>query len=565
MKEKKPVSSNNKVRLAPLNFCGTAISPGFSQGITHILHSLLGPIDAPPQSDELNVDEEISRLDQATVHISDELLALATRVEKEIDVRLAEVFSAHKLILNDQILRDELRKEIAENLVTASGAVKSVFLRWEKRFLLMESMIAREKADDLRDISIRLSNALAGITVHPLESIPEKCVLVTSRLLPSDTMFLGGRSTAAVLLEYGSLGSHAALFTRQMGIPCISDIPNIMTRLPEGKLALVDANSGLVTINPDEAMRAVFQNKQHHYEQIINTSRMHASKPAVTKEGCIIKVNANVGCYEDACKAIENGADGIGLYRLEQFYIGRTQPPSFEELLTEIRHTLTPFKRKHACVRLLDVGSDKPLPFIGFLAETNPALGRRGIRVMREYPALLRTQIMALLALRDEFQIQILVPMVAMPEDVKFVRDMLVKQCNELGISAPQLGAMIETPAAALSAHGLAPYVDFISFGTNDLTQYVFAADRENAAVEIYFNDSSEAIFRLIEMVHNDLPEMPLSVCGELAGRQEHVAKLLQCGIRSLSVAAPLVATIKENIRNIKLKGISTHQQNGFS
>lgn len=551
MKKASKTSSLDFERSQPHVIQGSPISPGLSQGIVHLQHSLLGPIDAPPQTGEHNVDEEISRLDEATIHISDELLALAARVEKEIDVRLAEVFSTHKMILNDQILREELRKEIVDNLVTASGAVKSVFLRWEKRFLLMESMIAREKVDDLRDISIRLRNALAGITAHPLESIPEKCVLVTSRLLPSDTMFLGNRSTAAVLLEYGSLGSHAALFTRQMGIPCISDIPNIMTRLPEGKLALVDANSGLVTIKPNEAMHAVFQEKQHRYEQILNASRMHASKPAVTKEGCIIKVNANVGCYEDACKATENGADGIGLYRLEQFYIGRTQPPSFGELLAEIRHTLTPFKGKEVCVRLLDVGSDKPLPFIGFLAETNPALGRRGIRVMRQYPALLRTQIMALLALRDEFQIQLLVPMVALPEDVKFVRDMLANQCKELGILEPQLGAMIETPAAALSAHALAPYVDFMSFGTNDLTQYVFAADRENAAVEAYFNDASEAIFRLIAMVHNDLPKMPLSVCGELAGREEYTERLLVCGISSLSVAAPLVATVKEKIRNI--------------
>lgn len=554
MKKQKSIGSADKNKSVPVVIRGVAISPGLAQGFIHLQSGLLGPIDAPSKIiEQYSVEEEVASLDQATVHISDELVTLATRVEKEIDARLAEVFSTHKMILNDQLLRDELTKEIVENLVTASSAVKSVFLRWEKRFLLMESMIAREKADDLRDISIRLRNALVGITAHPLESIPEQCVLVTSRLLPSDTIFLGNRSTAAVLLEYGSFGSHAALFTRQLGIPCVSDIANIMTRFPEGGMAQVDANRGLVTISPNEDQRSDFQKREIHYDQVLQALQANASKPAVTRDGATIQVNANVGCHEDSCKAIKNGADGIGLYRLEQFYIGQTHPPSLKELVTEIRHTLAPFKGKAICVRLLDVGSDKPLPFIGFLAESNPALGRRGVRLMREYPELLHTQIKALLVVREEFDVQLLVPMVALSEDVKFVRDMLAKQCNELDIPEPQLGAMIETPAAALSACAIAPYVDFMSFGTNDLTQYIFAADRENAAVEAYYNDSSDVIFRLIAMVHNDLPRMPLSICGELAGRQEHLVKLLQCGISSLSVAAPLVAIIKQKIREIGL------------
>lgn len=545
------MSSVDKLISAPMVINGTAISPGFAQGIIYLQPSLLGPIDAPPKNIVCNAKEEIARLDQATLHISDDLINLATRVEREIDAHLAEVFSAHKTILNDQSLRDELRKEIVDNLVTAGSAVKSVFLRWEKRFLLMESMIAREKADDLHDISIRLRNALAGVTVHPLETIPEKCVLVTPRLLPSDTVFLGNRSTAAVLLEHGSLGSHAALFTRQMGVPCISDIPDIMTRLPKGALAQVDAHSGVVTVNPDHAMQTSFLQQANHHKHILRTSQANASKPAITKNGATIQVNANVGCREDSDKAIKNGADGIGLYRLEQFYMGRSLPPTCEELIAEIHHTIEPFQGRPVCIRLLDVGSDKPLPFIGFLAETNPALGRRGIRLMREYPELLNTQLQAMIPLLEEFDIQILVPMVTLPEDVQFVRNMLTMLCNKTNITPPKLGAMIETPAAALSAVTLAPYIDFISFGTNDLTQYAFAADRENAAVESYFNDASEVIFRLIAIVNNDLPTMPLSVCGELAGRKEHAAKLLQSDIRSLSVAAPLVAVIKENIRNI--------------
>jgi phosphoenolpyruvate-protein kinase (PTS system EI component) len=175
---------------------GTPISPGLAERIIHVHHSPLGPIDVPGHIEQSNVEEEIWHLDAATSRISDDLITLAAKVEREIDSRLAQVFTAHQLILLDSSLKEELKKEIAENLVSAGSAMKTVFLRWEKRFLLMESQIARDKGDDIRDISIRLRNALAGITVHPLDEIPHGCVLATSRLLPSDTVFLAGRSTA---------------------------------------------------------------------------------------------------------------------------------------------------------------------------------------------------------------------------------------------------------------------------------------------------------------------------------------------------------------------------------
>jgi len=537
---------------------GNPISPGLAEGIIHLHSGLLGPVDVPVDIEQKNVEEEFSRLDVATAKISEDLIVLATKVEIEVDTRLAEVFSAHKQMLNDAALREELRKEIVDNLVCASSAVKSVFLRWEKRFLLMESQMAKEKGDDIRDISIRLRNALAGITVHPLEVIPEGCVLVTSRLLPSDTVFLSGRSTAAVLLEFGSIGSHAALFARQMGLPCISGMPDVMTAARHGALALVDADIGIVTVNPEEKQKANFRKKVDDNAHAIRVAQERALNIAVTQDGVAINVLANVGNSEDTEKAMLNGAEGIGLYRLEQAYIGRSVPPNTDELVSEMRHTLNVAKGRSVCVRLLDVGADKPLPFIGFLAETNPSLGRRGIRMLRRYPELLKTQLEAILALVKEFDMQILVPMVTMPDDVLVVKDALALLCKQRQIaSPPTLGAMIETPAAALSSQEIAKYVDFMSFGTSDLTQYTFAADRENAAVERYFNDASEVIFRLLQLVHHDVPDTPLSLCGELAGRKEHIPRLLQCGIRTFSVAAPLIPIIKETIRSSPCHSIS--------
>ncbi|MEJ2180406.1 MAG: phosphoenolpyruvate--protein phosphotransferase [Gammaproteobacteria bacterium] len=533
-----------------LTIQGIPISPGLAQDFIHVHRGLLGPIDAPVDIKKNNVNEEFSRLDDATARISDDLFTLATRVEKEIDSRLAEVFGAHQLMLNDSSLKEELRKEIVDNLVNANTAVKTVFLRWEKRFLLMESQIARDKGDDMRDISIRLRNALAGITAHPLGEIPESCVLVTLRLLPSDTVFLADRHVSAVLLEFGSTGSHAALFTREMGLPCISGFPDILTTIPHSALALVDADAGIVTIDPHEKQKNIFRKKLDDKYQEYKLAQSRAQSPAVTKDGVKISVLANVGCSEDTEKAMLNGAEGVGLYRLEQAYLGRVVPPNTDELVSEMRLTLAAAQGNPVYVRLLDIGSDKPLPFIGFMAETNPSLGRRGIRFLREYPELLKTQLRALLELAKEHDVHVLVPMVTLPDDVLVMKECLTKLCLELRKTPIRLGAMIETPAAALMAQEIIKHVDFLSFGTNDLTQYAFAADRENAAVEHYYKDTSDVIFRLLRLTHDDVPDVPLSICGELAGRPEHIQRLLQCGIRTFSVVAPLIPLVKETIRN---------------
>jgi phosphoenolpyruvate-protein phosphotransferase len=530
---------------------GTPISPGLARGTLYVHRAATSPLDMPSDFVTHNPDEEISRLDSATVNISGHLLTLASRVEKEIDSKLAEVFGVHQLILNDRSLQDELRKEIAENLVSAASAVKTVFLRWENRFQLMESQIARDKGDDMRDISNRLCDALAGISIHPLEGIPYRCVLATTRLLPSEILFLSSRSTAAVLLEFGSAGSHAALFAREMGLPCISGIEDLLERVPDGALAFVDADEGRITIHPDEQQQSAFRAKIRLMKRATRLARDHAMLAAFTRKGSPIPVLANVGCRDDTDAAMENGADGVGLYRIEQAYLGRAEPPTADELLLEIRRTLEPAKGRSVCVRLLDVGADKPLPFLKFMAESNPSLGRRGVRLLRQYPELLDTQLRTLLLLSEEFDLRILVPMVTLPEDMALVRERLSGIASEMNLaSVPKLGAMIEIPAAALSAGALSEHADFFSFGTNDLTQYTFAADRENAAVERYFDDTADAIFRLIQITRGDVPGIPLSLCGELAGHPEHTARLLSCGIESFSVAPLLIPAIKEQIRN---------------
>jgi len=540
--------------ISSITLHGIPISPGLAQGTIHVHHGLLGPIDAPATITHHQVEQEVSRLDIATASISDDLIVLATRVEKEIDARLSEVFGAHHLMLNDPSLQQELQQEIVGNLVNASSAVKSVFLRWERRFLSLESQIAREKSTDLCDLSRRMQHALAGITVHPLDELPHGAVLVTSRLLPSDTIFLASRSISAALLEYGSGGSHAALFVREMGIPCISTVYDLMHHALDGRLAQIDASVGIVVVNPTENQQLLFRSQMREEARLSRQARQNAGYPAITRDGVTVAVQANVGTVTDTQLAMDNGAEGVGLYRIEQIYAGRTTPPDSDDLVEEMTQTLLPAAGTPVTVRLLDAGADKPLPFLAFFAESNPALGRRGIRLLREYPELLRTQLAALLELTSAFDLRILIPMVTTPEDVTEVKQFLRTKCEQRQIAVPPIGAIIENPAAALSVCDIARHVDFLSFGTNDLTQYVFAADRDNAAVESYFNDRADAIFRLMRLVHDDVPDMPLSLCGELAGRPEQITNILACGIRTLSVAAPLVPIVKEGIRNCSVE-----------
>lgn len=529
---------------------GKTLSPGMGSGEAFVYRDVLKRQDEFYDIDEAQVGKEIERFAVALKHISGVLDDLAEHVEEEMDSNLSDVFRAHSIIVQDASLQAEVEKEIREELVSAGSAVRTVFRRWERRFQSMEAEVARQKGDDLRDLARRLVYSLAGVRGHALEHMPPGCVLVANRLLPSDTIFLARNNAAAAVLEMGGAGSHAALFAHEIGLPCIAGLEGKLENIVPGELVLVDADAAEAIANPKREDEAAFDEKRKQREQSQAEALEKTKGPAVTRDGRIIKVYANVGNVADTQAALDNGAEGIGLYRIERAYLGRQHPPGTKALLKEMQQTLAPAKGFPVYVRLLDVGADKPLPFLKQFAEINPSLGLRGIRFLEKYPELLQTQLDVLLQLSADFDLHILVPMVTLPRDMARVKDLLCQTAAKNGVAAvPRLGAMIETPAAALSARDIMEHADFLSFGTNDLTQYVFAADRENAAVDDYFDDTNDIIFRVLKMVHDDVPHVPLSVCGELAGRSDCTTKLLECGVTTLSVAPPSIPEIKQAIR----------------
>lgn len=530
---------------------GKKISPGLGEGQTFVYRDVMDLLDEFYEIDETDCEPELERLDHALERIANDLRTLADRVEAEIDSNLSGVFHAHLAMVQDASLRAEVEKEIKDELVSAGSAVRTVFRRWERRFQGMDAEVSKQKADDIQDVARRLVSALAGVHAHALENMPRGSVLVANRLLPSDTVFLARGMAAAALLEVGAKGSHAALFAREIGLPCVAGLPGLLESVPENSYAIVDADEADAIVNPTKKQRDTFLKKSERRLHAIEKARASAHKPALTRDGTRIAVLANVGDGDDTRIAIENGADGVGLYRLEHVYLSRDHPPSTAELLEAMRTTLLPAKGLPVYIRLLDVGADKPLPFIDTPKEKNPALGERGIRFLMKYPEILQTQMDALVQLSSDFDVHILVPMVTLPGDMAVVEEALKEATSKaMSSTPPKLGAMIETPAAALAAADISKHASFLSFGTNDLTQYAFASDRENTSVDVYFNDSHDAIFRLIGLVHEDVPDMPLSVCGELAGRSNRTSRLLECGITSLSVVPLAIPAVKEAVRD---------------
>lgn len=531
---------------------GQCISDGLALGKAFLYEDILlrenESYDITPDM----VMGEVCRFEKAITEVREDLQNAADRVERELNRDMADIFHAHREMLSGPGLLDDFEKEVQNELHNAEQVVKRVFHRRERRLRDSENQLMQERADDVADLCRRLLKKLAGIQAHSLEDIPDGSIIVARRLLPSDTVFLTRNATCGVIVEHGGSGSHAALLTREMGIPAVGQVRGAMDQIREGDTLALDGTHGEVFLNPsDEAVKR-FQSRMKQAERQTAKARKLSHQHAVTLDGERVWVMANVATREDVELALQNGADGVGLYRLEAFYLPLKMPPTADELFEHLRHHLAPMKERSVNVRLLDVGGDKDLPYLNFPYDSNPFLGCRGVRLLLKYPYLLRTQVEALLRLGQEYRLQVIIPMVTFPEEVIKVRRVFEEVSRELGIDPiPQLGAMVETPAAALCVDDLAQVSDGLNIGTNDLTQYTLAAGRENELVDEYFADDHPAVLQLVERVVRGAARAgkPTGVCGELAGKFHSLEKLLHTGVRGLSVAASKVPLIKEAIR----------------
>jgi phosphotransferase system enzyme I (PtsI) len=551
--------SSNKDKMRTL--VGTGVSPGLAKGKAFVYIDVLQRDSEYYKIDASHIDEEKTRIEKALDDVRQSLVIDAKQIKGKLGKYSSDIFLAQEAILRDAYVVKEIKRFLEVEMINAEQVVRSVFRLIARRFRDMKDDILRDRGDDIDDLSRRLLLSLAGIHAHSLENLPEDTVLVARRLLPSDTVFLSRSSTVAVLAEFAGPAAHAALLARELGIPCVGGISDLFETVKTGEVILLNGIDGTAVINPDShALRKYERSREDvrkHRETLVINS---LTKPTITLDGIDVSVMANVRSHDDVKCAMARGADGIGLFRTEPFFLAAKHFPTDKEFAEFLLYSLHPARGKQIDVRLLDIGADKNPIYLHLPPEPDPFLGRRGVRVLRRYPDLLEAQLRALLEVSRQFPIGVLIPMVTTESDVTEIAGLFHRLADEMGIrDLPRLGAMIETPAAALSVPSLTRHLDFLSIGSNDLTQYTLAAGRENPLVGDYFIDDHPAVLRLIDIVVKESGDTPVSICGELAGRIHAIPRLLETGIRSLSVSAALVPDAKAAVRMASgLTGLKT-------
>ena len=548
-----------------LTLVGEGVSPGLAKGKAFIYIDVLKRDSTFYKIESTQVDDEKSRIDKAIDDVRQSLTIDAKQIENKLGKGAADIFLAQETMLLDPSVVDELKTTMEAERINAEQAVRMVFRLLAGRFRQLNDEVLRERGDDIDDLSRRLLLALAGIQSHILENLPANTVLIARQLLPSDTVFLSRSNTVAVVAEFAGRAAHAALLARELGIPCVGGVPKLLETVHTGDVVLVNGNEGKVVINPDS--RSMQENEdarnemRKRYESLVKGRNIGRT---VTLDGIEVSVMANARSREDVELAMKYGSDGIGLFRTEPFFLSSKHFPSDREFAKFLLDNLRLAQGKYVNIRLLDIGADKNPSYVHLSPEPDPFLGRRGVRVLLEYPDLLDAQLRAVLEISQQFRIGILIPMVTTESDVVQVLEVFHRLADEMDIrELPRIGAMVETPAAALSIPSLKKHVDFFSIGSNDLTQYTMAAGRENPMVTQYFLDDHPTILRLIELVVEESGDTPVSLCGELAGRTDVMPSVLRTGLKSLSVAASLVPDVKNAIRNLTLKNLVVRKDKG--
>jgi phosphoenolpyruvate-protein phosphotransferase len=531
---------------------GRNISPGLGIGRAWVVGDVL-KCDGSAQSIAFEkVECELARLNEAFEEALSEIDQSASRIEFEFDAALAGIFRAHGAMLRDLFASGEFERELRSSLLSAESVVRRVFHRWYQKFESLDNELLRERADDVLDVGRNIIRRLAGGAHANLLEIPQHSVLVVERLLPSDVVSLPKNHISGIVVESLGQGSHAALIARQRNIPTITEVPGILSQVQTGILLLVDGHRGRLTISPRSGTQAEFEDRLKKWQATLVRCKDACRKPAVSVDGKVIQVEANIGVEDDVETALDNGADGVGLLRIEELYFARANPPTEQELFNQLKRLIAPLREKPVTIRLLDIGGDKPLPFLRLPVTANPVLGRRGVRLLLEYSQLLRTQMGAILSLAQEQAVRMLVPMITLVQDAQRMRDAFAALCVERKITGhPEFGAMVETPAAALQVPALLKYADFLCVGTNDLTQYTLAAARDDAAVNDYYLDSHESVLRLLTIILADAQGRAVTLCGELAGRESSIPRLLHMGFNVLSVSPTAIPTTKATIRGV--------------
>jgi len=540
---------------------GIAVSPGISIAKLLVIDSEDYRIPRRSINPSQRITE-IQRIRNAFKDASEELSRLEAEHDKAEGGKIKDIFAVHLRFLRDRSLRKRITDLVHAESVTAEYAVSSVLRQIASEFAKVNDAYMSERAADIYDIERRLLKQLLGKKREEVGHLTEEVVVVARELSPTRTAGFDKKFVKGIASDAGGRTSHAAIVARSLGIPAVVALEDLTEYVSGGDTIIVDGNRGIVIVNPDG--QTIEQYKEYSKEFVELEHRLDAirEEPAVTRDGSRITLLGNIEFPDEAEVVLEKGGDGIGLYRTEFLYLNSASEPTEKDHYEAYAETVRVFSEKPVTIRTADLGADKYTQSRRFAPEPNPFLGLRSIRFCLQNLMMFKTQLRAILRASILGDVKIMFPLITNRQELmqaKMILRDVMEDLDEESISYNkdiQIGIMIETPSAALTAFSLARDVDFFSIGTNDLTQYTLAVDRGNELVSTLYSTVDPAVLRLIRTVIQDAhkSQIDLSVCGEMASEPEYIMLLLGMGVKTMSLSPPMLPEIKQIIRSVTIE-----------
>lgn len=537
-------------------FSGKSVYKGITIGKVFVLKNKDFQIKRTKVED---AQAEIDRVDAAGQQAKGQLQALYDKAVKEVGEASAAIFEVHQMMLEDDDYLDSIYNMIRTEMVNAEYAVAVTGDNFAEMFANMDDDYMKARSADVKDISERLVRNLSGEGDADLSSM-EPSIIVADDLSPSETVQMDKEKILGFVTVHGSTNSHTAILARMMNIPALIGVPMNLDEIHTGMEAVVDGFESKVIFEPDADTRTVVEGRIQEEQEKAHMLQTLKGKENVTLDGKKVNIYANIGSVGDVGYVLENDAGGIGLFRSEFLYLGRNDFPTEEEQFQAYRQVLQTMAGKKVIIRTLDIGADKQVDYFNLGKEDNPAMGYRAIRICLKQTDIFKTQVRALLRAAVFGNLSIMYPMIISAEEVKKIYEIVEEVRQELeakGIpyKMPEQGIMIETPAAVMVSDELAQLVDFFSIGTNDLTQYTLAIDRQNEKLDDFYNPHHKAILRMIKMVTDNAHKYGkwAGICGELGADLELTEEFMKMGLDELSVAPSMVLKVRKAVREMRV------------
>lgn len=503
-------------------------------------------------------EAEVKRVEEAVEVSKKQLGRLYDKAVREVGEASAAIFEVHQMMLEDEDYLESMENMIRTELVNAEYAAAATGDNFAEMFAAMDDEYMKARSADVKDISERLVRNLSGEGDNDLSSM-EPSIIVADDLSPSETVQMDKEKILAFVTVHGSTNSHTAILARMMNIPALIGVPMDLNGLKTGMTAVVDGFSGQVIFEPEEDVQKETEKRMQEEAEKQKLLEELKGKENITPDGRKINIYANIGSVGDLGYVMENDAGGIGLFRSEFLYLGRNDFPTEEEQFQAYKQAVQTMAGKKVIIRTLDIGADKQVEYFNLGKEENPALGYRAIRICLKQPEIFKAQLRALFRAAVYGNLSVMYPMITSTEEVEKIYAIVAEveeelKAQEVQYKIPEQGIMIETPAAVMISDRLAEMVDFFSIGTNDLTQYTLAIDRQNEQLDDFYNPHHEAVLRMIRMVVENAHKCGkwAGICGELGADLTLTEQFVRMGVDELSVAPSMILKLRKIVREMK-------------